>query len=206
MVLLMKTSFSAGRLEDLLYRRPFSSCGDDLNLQPVDGGRTEVPHHQQVTIRRQDLRLRDDAVWKAVLTALCGNLRPCDLEACDWLVRLMMRHAPHETSRHVTVVEAEGRCQIFRLRQNLHRSSVSSTGDGFDALAPQSGAGWRQKAGALAFRASPGIEGVNRHPVLTGEQQAGEIHEVLLSHGFLCCSALVVAAVFRHPLNMITAG
>lgn len=57
---------------------------------------------------------------------------------------------------------------------------VPGTGDGLDALAPESRAGRRQEAGALVFRASFGVEGVNSDPVLTGEEQAGKIDVVLL--------------------------
>lgn len=57
---------------------------------------------------------------------------------------------------------------------------VSGTGDGFGALALESGAGRRQEEDVLVFGASFSAERVNRDPVLTGEQQTGEIDEVLL--------------------------
>lgn len=75
----------------------------------------------ETTHRWQDLRLGYDAVGKAVRAARAGNLRPCDLETRDGLKRLQTRHPPEETSRHVTLAEAEGRRQILRLHQNLRR-------------------------------------------------------------------------------------
>ncbi len=75
----------------------------------------------ETTHRWQDLRLGYDAVGKAVRAAGAGDLRPCDLEARDELKRLQTRHPPEETSRHVTLAEAEGRRQILRLRRNLRR-------------------------------------------------------------------------------------
>lgn len=66
------------------------------------------------TYRWQNLRLRDDAVGQSVLSALCRNLCPCDLEACDWLMGLGAGHSPEKMSRDVVAVEGEGCRQVYR--------------------------------------------------------------------------------------------
>lgn len=49
------------------------------------------------------------------------------------------------------------------------------------SLAPDGSAGWGEEGGALVLGTSLGLEHVNSHFVLAGEQQAWEVDVVLLS-------------------------
>lgn len=72
-----------------------------------------------LTHRRQNLGLGDDAVGQAVLPALGGNLGPGDLEARDALVGSHPGNAPQETASDVRLVDRKGGCQVLWFRQNL---------------------------------------------------------------------------------------
>lgn len=67
------------------------------------------------TYRGQDLGLRDDAVGKAVLPALGGDLRPGHLEAGHGLVEGGLGHLPREVSCDADVLDHEGGGEVLGL-------------------------------------------------------------------------------------------
>lgn len=81
--------------------------------------RDKKERKKKQSYRWQNLRLGNDAVGKAVLPALCGYLRPGDLEPRDPLVGRHPGHSPQEAAGDVSLTDGEGGCQVLRLGQDL---------------------------------------------------------------------------------------
>lgn len=75
------------------------------------------------TDRRQDLRLRDEAVRQLVVVVSGGgdDLRPCDLVPSELLVGLSCRHLPAEDGRHVSRPHLEGGGEVGCLQEDSVR-------------------------------------------------------------------------------------
>lgn len=94
--------------------RPDSAAG-----LGVSSGLRDGPAAARGTYRGQDLRLRDDAVGQAVLSALRRHLRPRHLEARPGLVDAGRGHLPRKVAGDVPVLDGEGRGEVLRLGQHL---------------------------------------------------------------------------------------
>ena len=142
-----------------------------LHLQAVEGGRPQTGHREHVVIRGQDLGLRDDAVGKAVLPALGGDLRPGHLEAGHGLVEGGLGHLPREVSCDAHVLDHEGGGEVLGLGlySGVNVTCFSRAADVLVAFALKGGARRRSEENGFCLQAALWPCGLHGHLIFAGK-------------------------------------